>query len=156
MKLKTHPSFKLLLQSDGKDEMDLAVAALVMAQSRDYSKEDVTALMELEKEIRKTYSSIIDMEEEDKTISGIEKNQIKGEEQEDEDEDDFDYIDDTDYGYEEEKQDDSAIKDSSTILNGHVVQKSIIDDPFKKESIHMFDNIDDMDTFDDLLTKNVG
>ena len=156
MKLKTHPSFKLLLQSDGKDEMDLAVAASVMAQSRDYSKEDVTALMELEKQIRKTYSSQINMEVEDKPIPDIEKDEIKDEQEEDEDEDDFDYIDDTDYGYEEEKQDDCAIKDSSTILNGHVVQKAIIDDPFKGESINMFDNIDDMDTFDDLLTKNVS
>ena len=156
MKLKTHPSFKLLLQSDGKDKMDLSAAASVMAQSRDYSKEDVTALMELEKEIRKTYSSQINMEVEDKPIPDIEKDEVKDEQEEDKDEDDFDYIDDTDYGYEEEKQDDSAIKDSSTILDGNVVQKAIIDDSFKEESIHMFDNIDDMDTFDDLLTKNVG
>ena len=158
MKLKTDPTFRLLLQAEGKDEMDLAAAASVMNLSPEYSKEDVAALIELEKEIRKTYSLQIDMEEENEPKHLLDKTEIKDKQQEDddEDEDEFDYVDDTDYGYEEEKQDDLVIKDSSIILDSNFVQKVNLEDSFKKESINMFNNIDDMDTFDDLLSKNIG
>ena len=166
--------------------------------------------MELEKGTRKTYSSQIDMQVEDKPFPVLEKSKIK---EDQEDNEDFDYVDDTDYGYEDIEQEDSATKDSSIMVlekmmretyssqidmqvedkpfpvqekskikedqedhedfdidNGYedIVQETtatkdssiILDDKFdpkpsfKEESKSMFNNIDDLDTFNNLL-KNI-
>ena len=55
MKVKLSPSFKLFLQVDNKN-IDFAAAVKFMETSKDYTREDVESLFEIEKEIKTSFS----------------------------------------------------------------------------------------------------